>query len=123
MTCAPLLDQAWNARWRKQATDCPAPPRRVLLLKGVRSTVGLVDVYCGGCVYRDLGGRLPKPVPLTEEVHLSIKGKKKGYGFWFHCSFVEGTMLRINKQGMDKAWKDKAFPDATAVELIFQRTR
>ena len=30
MTCAPLLDQAWNARWRKQATDCPAPPRRAV---------------------------------------------------------------------------------------------
>ena len=32
--CEQLLDQAWNARWRKQATDCPAPPRRVLMLKG-----------------------------------------------------------------------------------------
>ena len=119
MTCAPLLDQAWNARWRRQATDCPAPPRRVLMLKGVRSTVGLVDVTCGRLVYRDLGGRLPREVPLTEEVQVSIKGKKKGYGFWFHCSFVEGTMLRINKQGLDKAGKDKAFPDDAAVELMF----
>ena len=74
--CDQLLDQAWNARWRRQATDCPAPPRRVLMLKGVRSTVGLVDVTCGSFVYRDLGGRLTKTVPLTEEVRVSIKGKK-----------------------------------------------
>ena len=40
---------------------------------------------------------------------MSIKGKKKGYGFWFHCSFVEGSILRITKHEMDKAWKDKAF--------------
>ena len=116
--CDHLLDQAWNARWRRQATDCPAPPRRVLMLKGVRSTVGLVDVTCGSCVYRDLGGRLTRTVPLTEEVRVSIKGKK-GYGFWFHCSFVEGSILRITKQGLDKAWKDKAFPDDAAVELMF----
>jgi len=121
--CPSLLDQAWNARWRKQATDCPAPPRRVLILNGVRSTVGLVDVTCGSCVYSGLGGRLMKRVPLTEEVHVSIKGKKKGYGFWFHCSFVEGSMLRITKQGLDKAWKDKAFPDDASIELIFQVTR
>ena len=50
---------------------------------------------------------------------MSIKGKKKGYGFWFHCSFVEGSILRITKQGLDKAWKDKAFPDDAAVELMF----
>ena len=48
-----------------------------------------MDVTCGRLVYRDLGGRLTRTVPLTEEVHVSIKGKK-GYGFWFHCSFVRG---------------------------------
>ena len=89
----------------------------------MRSTVGLVDVTCGALTYSGLGGRLIKTVPLTEEVHVSIKGKKKGYGFWFHCSFVEGSILRITKQGLDKAWKDKAFPDDAAVELVFQRTR
>ena len=93
------------------------------MLKGVRSTVGLVDVTCGSCVYSGLGGRLTKTVPLTEEVHVSIRGKKKGYGFWFHCSFVEGSILRITKHEMDKAWKDKAFPDDAAVELTFQVTR
>ena len=102
--CAPLLDQAWNARWRKQATDCPAPPRRVLILKAVRSTVGLVDVTCGSCVYSGLGGRLvTKTVPLTEEVHVSIKGKKKGYGFWFHCSFVGLYYFAYHETGLDKA--------------------
>jgi len=126
--CEHLLDQAWNARWRTQATDCPAPPRRVLVLKAVRSTVGLVDVTCGSCVYSGLGGWLTsgwltKMVPLTEEVHVSIKGKKKGYGFWFHCSFVEGSTLRITKQEMDKAWKDKAFPDDASIELIFEPVR
>ena len=121
--CEQLLDQAWNARWRQQATDCPAPPRRALILKGVRSTVGFLDVYCGGCIYNNLGGRLAKPVPLTEEVHVSIKGKKKGYGFWFHCSFVEGSILRITKLQMDKAWKDKAFPDDAVIELVFETIR
>ena len=62
-------------------------------------------------------------MPLTEEVHVSIKDKKKGCGFWFHCSFVEGTMLRITKQGMDKAWKDKGFPDDASIELIFEPVR
>jgi phosphatidylinositol-3,4,5-trisphosphate 3-phosphatase/dual-specificity protein phosphatase PTEN len=121
--CEQLLDQAWNARWRRQATDCPAPPRRVLMLTGVRSAVGLVDVYCGGCIYSGLGGRLTKMVPLTEEVHVSIKDKKKGYGFWFHCSFVEGSMLRITKHEMDKAWKDKGFLEDASIELIFEPVR
>ena len=93
------------------------------MLKGVRSTVGLVDVTCGRLHYSSLGGHLTKTVPLTEEVHVSIKGKKKGYGFWFHCSFVEGSTLRITKAGLDKAWKDKAFPDDAAVELIFEPVR
>ena len=93
------------------------------MLKGVRSTVGLVDVTCGSCVYKDLGGRLSREVPLTEEVHVSIKGKKKGHGFWFHCSFVEGSILRITKQGLDKAWKDKAVPDDASIELIFEPVR
>ena len=93
------------------------------MLKGVRSTIGLVDVTCGSLIYSGLGGRLTKTVPLTEEVHVSIKGKKKSHGFWFHCSFVEGSMLRITKAGLDKAWKDKAFPDDASIELIFQVTR
>ena len=121
--CEHLLDFEWNRRWRRQATDCPAPPRRVLVLKAVRSTVGLVDVTCGSCVYSGLGGRLTREVPLTEEVHVSIKGKKKGYGFWFHCSFVEGSILRITKHEMDKAWKIKAFPDDASIELIFEPVR
>ena len=117
MTCAPLLDQAWNARWRRQATDCPAPPRRVLMLKRRRSTVGLVDVTCGRLVYRDLGGRLTKTVPLTEEVRVSIKGKK-GYGFWFHCSFVGALFCVLRNAAWTAAGRTAPLPDDAAVELV-----
>merc|ERR1712167_458228 len=75
--CPLLLDQAWNARWRKQATDCPAPPRRVLVLKGVRSTVGLVDVTCGRLHYSGLAADSRSRCPSRRKYEYQSRARRR----------------------------------------------
>jgi phosphatidylinositol-3,4,5-trisphosphate 3-phosphatase/dual-specificity protein phosphatase PTEN len=119
--CAPLLDAAWNARWRAAPGACPPPPRRVRALVEVRCHglgAASVDITCGDALYPCVAGRLTRKVPLAEEVRVAVRGRK-GVGFWFHCSFVDTNVLRIDKAGLDRAHKDKGVPAGAAIELIF----